>query len=201
MKNLWPILIICVSFCAFSGNNLAGILRVAEAAKRVVVPDFLDDVIDDEEDEAWKEWGSKKKDKEPAIEPFPDFSKMSASQIEAEVLKRQTGPAMGFVKLRLGVSRSREEVPVIAMKWSKLVRSGSIEAKFMAVDVNTIMFTMHQGQDIEELKDFVLRQAEAYELKVGERVFRRPGDPPLQQLIEMRSRERNNAKDISQDEL
>lgn len=34
-----------------------------------------------------------------------------------------------------------------------------------------------------QLKDFVLNQAEAYEMKIGDQVFRRPGDPPLEELV------------------
>ena len=40
-------------------------------------------------------------------------------------------------------------------------------------------------------------QPEAYEFKIGDRVFRRPGDPPLDQVIEMLQKH----KDKSQDEI
>jgi hypothetical protein len=33
------------------------------------------------------------------------------------------------------------------------------------------------------LKDFVLNQPEAYEIKIGDQVFRRPGDPPLEEVL------------------
>ena len=45
----------------------------------------------------------------------------------------------------------QEEIPVIAMRWSKVLRTGSVEVKFMAVDLSTIMFTIERGQDIEEV--------------------------------------------------
>ncbi|XP_057824895.1 uncharacterized protein LOC131036901 [Cryptomeria japonica] len=157
--------------------------NIAEAKKVVHIPDELDDVVDDEEDEEWKEWGKPK----PKIQPFdppPDFNGMDPSQIQAEMLKRHSGPSIGFVKLRLDVPRMKEEVTGIAKKWTQLLRTGSIEAKFMAVDVNTVMFTMEQGQDTAELKDFVLSQPEAYEFKLGQHAYRRPGDPPLEEVIE-----------------
>lgn len=34
-----------------------------------------------------------------------------------------------------------------------------------------------------QLKEFLLNQPEAYEVKIGDQVFRRPGDPPLDQVI------------------
>ncbi|KAB1214350.1 hypothetical protein CJ030_MR5G000849 [Morella rubra] len=159
-------------------------VRVADASKRKVhITDDLDDVVDDEEDEAWKQWG-KKSTPSPESDLQPsDLSKMSMSEIQAEMMKRQAGPAMGFVKLRLGVRRSRDMVTETAMKWTKVLRTGAIDAKFMAVDLTTIMFTMEIGQDTAELKDFVLSQPEAYEIKIGDQVFRRPEDPPLEEVL------------------
>lgn len=29
-----------------------------------------------------------------------------------------------------------------------------------------------------------MKQPEAYEIKIGDQVFRRPGDPPLEELVE-----------------
>lgn len=42
-------------------------------------------------------------------------------------------------------------MPQIAMQWTNILRTGAVAAKFMAVDVNTIMFTMEKGQDTEEV--------------------------------------------------
>lgn len=73
--------------------------------KRVSIPDELDDVADEEEDEEWKRWGQKTT--KPDLPPPPDFSRMSPLEIQAEMMKRHTGPSLGFVKLRPGVPRSR----------------------------------------------------------------------------------------------
>ncbi|XP_020261430.1 uncharacterized protein LOC109837547 isoform X1 [Asparagus officinalis] len=168
-----------------------GFIDVSLGKKRAVsIPDDLDDVVDDEEDEAWREWGRKKAKEEEGFKP-PDLSKMNPMEIQAEMLKRHVGPAFGFVKLRLGISRTQEEITTTAMRWSKVLRTGSVEVKFMGVDLSTIMFTIERGQDIEELKEFVLSQPEAYEMKIGEQTFRRPGDPPLEEVIEMLRRKRN----------
>ncbi|XP_010255305.1 PREDICTED: uncharacterized protein LOC104596024 [Nelumbo nucifera] len=171
------------------------IVRLADGGKRVHIPDELDDVIDDEEDEAWKEWGKKSSPSQEFDPPPMDLSGMELSQIQEEMMKHHFGPSFGFVKLRLGVRRSAEMVAETAMKWTKVLKTGSIEAKFMAVDGNTLMFTMERGKDTTELKDFVLSQPDAYEIKIGDRVFRRPGDPPLEEVIEMLHRDKNKAED------
>lgn len=67
---------------------------------RIHITDDLDDVVDDEEDEAWKEWGSKKSP-EPEFDPPPVYlSDMDFTKIQTEMMKHQTGPAFGLVKLR-----------------------------------------------------------------------------------------------------
>lgn len=83
-------------------------VHFAEGAKRRVhIPDDLDDVIDDEEDDAWRQWGKKSAPSSDFDLPPPeDFSNMDISRIQAEMAKRQSGPAVGFVKLRLGVPRT-----------------------------------------------------------------------------------------------
>lgn len=45
------------------------------------------------------------------------------------------------------------------------------------------------------MKDFVLSQPEAYEIKIGNEVSRRPGDPPLEEVVEMLHREKNKVDD------
>ena len=47
---------------------------------------------------------------------------------------------------------------------------------------------------ILQVKDFVLSQEEAYEFKVGDSVFRRPGDPPLDEVVAKLEAEKRAAK-------
>lgn len=176
---------------------VAGIELAAGGKRSVQIPDELDDVVDDEEDEAWKEWGKRSAPPTKFDPPPTDFSGMDLSEIQAEMLKRHSGPAFGFVKLRLGVRRSPDMVAEIAMKWTKVLRTGAIEANFMGVDISTVMFTMEKGQDITELKEFILNEPEAYEVKIGDQVFRRPGDPPLEEVVEMLDKEKNKEKSDS----
>ncbi|KAG5538360.1 hypothetical protein RHGRI_019069 [Rhododendron griersonianum] len=171
--------------------------RFAEGGQRKIhITDDLDDVVDDEEDEEWKQWGKKPR---PEYDPPPtDFSDMDLPQIQAEMMKRQFGRVFGFVKLRLGgAKRTRDMVSDIAMQWSKLSRTGAIETKFTGFDLGTIMFTMERGQDSLELKEFILNQPEAYEIKIGEQIFRRPGDPPFELLLEKLHNDRNAADNAS----
>ncbi|KAL2643154.1 hypothetical protein R1flu_010741 [Riccia fluitans] len=157
-----------------------------EAGKRRVhIPDDLSDVVDNEEDEAWKEWGKPKPRLRPEYDPPPDFKDgMDVGEYQKELIKRQFGPSMGFAKLRIDVPRELDEAPRIAGKWTELLKTGSIDSNLVAVDKNTIMFTIPNGQDALEVKDFVLSQPEAYEFKLGQNTFRRPGDPELEVVIE-----------------
>ncbi|KAM3231372.1 hypothetical protein ACQJBY_061509 [Aegilops geniculata] len=155
----------------------------ALAAKRAAIPDDLRDVVDDEEDEEWRHWGAGSGTRDVPDRPPPDLSRMDPAALRAEILRGHGGPSLGFVKLRPGVRRTREEVAGVATRWSNVLRTGSVAAKFVAVDFGTLMFTMERGRDMRE--EFILGQPEAYEFKVGDQFFRRPGDPPLDQVIQM----------------
>lgn len=50
---------------------------------------------------------------------------------------------------------------------------------------------MHASFLFSQLKDFVLRQPEAYEIKIGDQVFRRPEDPPLEEVLAKLHNEKN----------
>ena len=47
---------------------------------------------------------------------------------------------------------TKKDVPEIANKWTRVLRTGSFEAKFIVVDVKTIMFTVVNGKDIVDFK-------------------------------------------------
>lgn len=46
----------------------------------------------------------------------------------------------------------------------------------------------------------MLSQPESYEIKIGDQVFRRPGDPPLQEVIEKLQKDKNKAYDTNPSE-
>lgn len=76
-------------------------------AKKVHIPDDLDDVVDNEEDEQWQAWGKPKPKSPPPFDPPPDMTDMPPEQIQEEMTKRTFGPSIAFVKLRLDVKRDR----------------------------------------------------------------------------------------------
>ncbi|CAI0458507.1 unnamed protein product [Linum tenue] len=162
--------------------------------KKFHITDDLRDVVDDEEDEAWKEWG-KKKTSDVFDPPPSDMSGMELEQIQEAFMKRTMGPVFGFVKLRPGVKRTPDTVADLARKWTKMLRAGAMELNLMGIDRSTIMFNMAEGRRSLELKEFVLNQPEAYEIKIGDNLFRRKGDPPLEQVIEQIHRAKNEASD------
>jgi hypothetical protein len=135
---------------------LAGPISTAAGAKRRAIPDDLRDVVDDEEDEDWRHWGAPAARRDLPNPPPPDLSRMDPAALRAEVLRGQTGPSLGFVKLRLGVRRSQEDVMGIATRWSSVLRTGSVPAKFVAVDFGTLMFTMERGRDLLEVRRTIL---------------------------------------------
>lgn len=165
--------------------------------RKVHITDELDDVFDDEEDDDWKEWGKKPS---PSFTPA-DFTKMDESKIKEEMMKRHTGPVIGFVKLRFGVRRTPDKVAELAMKWTHVLRTGAVGVRFTGVDLNTIMFNMDSIKDLEELKEFVFDQSDAYEIKMGEQLFRRPGDPSLDELIQKHNSEKDKADNASPEEV
>lgn len=103
--SFFPILLFLTLPLIFSPNG--EFVRFADGGKRIEITDELDDVVDNEEDEAWKQWGKKSTPPPDFDLPASDLSKMELPEIQAEMMKRQTGPAFGFVKLRLGVKRTR----------------------------------------------------------------------------------------------
>ncbi|PWA77864.1 mesoderm development candidate 2 [Artemisia annua] len=160
-------------------------INVTATKKRVHIPDDLHDVKDNEEDEAWIEWGQKKRMTVEEFDPPPEnFSDLDFTQMQEEVMKRQVGQSYGFVKLRLTDDpRTPNMVSEIAEKWTNLAKTGAIGVIFMGFDLTTVMFTLQNAQDTLEFKDFVLDQPEAYEIKMGDQLFRRPGDPPFEDLL------------------
>ncbi|KAF8033266.1 hypothetical protein BT93_D2005 [Corymbia citriodora subsp. variegata] len=170
---------------------------VGAAHRRIHIDDDLDDVVDDEEDEAWRQWGQRSTPPPPeddGFDPPPDPSSMDLGQFQEEMMRRHSGPTFGFVKLRLSVPRTRDMASEIAMKWTKVLKTGAVEVKFMGIDLNTIMFTMVKGQDTLELKEFLLDQPEAYEIKIGDQASRRPGDPPLEEVLEKLHKEKKPSR-------
>ncbi|KAG8073463.1 hypothetical protein GUJ93_ZPchr0006g45984 [Zizania palustris] len=142
----WPGTLVLVA-----GVLLCAAVETALGMKRVSITDDLRDVVDDEEDDDWRHWGTAPARGPGDDGPPPDLSRMDPAALQAELLRRHAGPSFGFVKLRVGVPRSQDGVVRIATRWSNVLRTGSVAAKFVAVDFGTLMFTMDRGQDILEV--------------------------------------------------
>lgn len=41
-----------------------------------------------------------------------------------------------------------------------------------------------------QVREFLLEQPDAYEIKIGERLYRRPGDPPREELVKLLQKEK-----------
>lgn len=50
------------------------------------------------------------------------------------------------------------------------------------------------------MKEFFLNQPEVYEVKIGDQLFRRPGDPPLEQVIKELQNKENNEEEEEEDD-
>jgi hypothetical protein len=77
--------------------------------------------------------------------PPPDLSR-NPPALRVELLRWQIGTSLGFVHLRVGNRRSREDVMGIATRCGSVLRTGSVVVKLVAVDFGTLMFTMNEGE-------------------------------------------------------
>ncbi|KAG8663781.1 hypothetical protein MANES_01G255500v8 [Manihot esculenta] len=150
-------------------TGMATFFRFADGGKRRIhIEDDLDDKSILSSDE---------------FDPAPsDLSNMDMSQIQ-ELMRKQHWAGFWVRKLQFGVRGTPEMVAAIAMTWTKVLIIEAIKVKFMGVDTSTIKFT-EKGQNMVELKEFILNEPEAYEIKIRDQVFRKPGGPTLEEVIE-----------------
>eukprot|EP00245_Coleochaete_scutata_P005611 TRINITY_DN19273_c0_g1_i1.p1 TRINITY_DN19273_c0_g1~~TRINITY_DN19273_c0_g1_i1.p1 ORF type:complete len:211 (+),score=55.48 TRINITY_DN19273_c0_g1_i1:89-721(+) len=163
------------------------------AKPKIHISDDLHDVVDSEEDEEWKEWGKPKRTIDPT-----EVDRLNAMSSEDAVnhLKSKgpdSGPTMVFVKLRMD-GRSPEGTSEIVVRWRNLLKTGGIGASIFPVDQNTLLLNLEFGQDVDELKDFVLSQDDAYEIKIGENTHRREGDLSMEELAKKEFEEQQAKK-------
>lgn len=52
-----------------------------------------------------------------------------------------------------------------------------------------------------QLKEFIFEQSEAYEIKMGDQFFRRPGDPPLDEVIQKVNSLKEKAENVAHLEI
>lgn len=145
---------------------------------RLKVPTDLSDVEDDEEDDAWREWGQPKVPKDVYKDGRVDFG-----AVQKMAAYRMKGPAWGFIRLQYDRHRTREKVVQLGHAWTGLMLTAHVKAKFFVLDTNTLYVRLEDERQIEEVVEFVLEQEDGYEVKVGDRFFRQPGDPPSTEVV------------------
>eukprot|EP00854_Cymbomonas_tetramitiformis_P010418 gene10418-12321_t len=148
--------------------------------KKVRVPKDLRDVVDNEEDEAWKEFGRDAGTFDPT-KPDPDPIDWSQPTVDVAKLlkKQQRGPQLAFARLKPDDTgkRTKEDVDKVGFRWASLLGSGGMTGnKMYAIDSDTILINLDDGTDIEEVKRFVLLQVEADEFEWNKKIYRRDGD-------------------------
>lgn len=63
------------------------------------------------------------------------------------------------------------------------------------------LFRMSHTLSCQQLKEFVLDQSEAYEIKMGDQFFRRPGDPSLDEIIQKHNSEKGKEDNTGPEEI
>ncbi|GBG69167.1 hypothetical protein CBR_g3867 [Chara braunii] len=149
---------LAVVFCQFSL-----FLSVMVAKPHVRIPDNLEDVVDDEEDEEWRRWG-RFKSYPPKNDPdtLVDFSGMGANEV---VRSSRPRGAICFAKLREGAFATKEETRAAGTRWSDVMLSGGLYHKSYVVDENTVAFTPEDTDMVDEMKRFLLLQPEISEFQ------------------------------------
>jgi len=170
------ILLVSLIFVSHIAQEVNALKRRAKS-----IPDDLSDVVDDEEDEEWKNWGKKK---EPVEDKEDIGFEIGNGPIDVSKLmnKQASGPQLAFARLRPDPKRTKEDVDEIGSIWSALLRTGGMADQIYAIDEGTILISILDGKYMDEIKSFVLSRDEAYEFEWKNNKTRRPGDPPLESL-------------------
>lgn len=100
------------------------------------------------------------------------------------------GAQLAFVKLTPKSGRSKADVEALASKWTQLLRLGAESHKVYAVDKELIIIQIDGSDQIEEVKNFILQQDEAYEFEWNKQAFRKTAeDVPYDQLKKLRTKD------------
>jgi len=133
------------------------------AAKRGPrIPDDLENVVDSEEDEAFKAWGQRKV-KEEGLPKTP-----------------QGGAQLAFARLTPDPTgeRTLDDVNVIASRWATLLRSGGMSETVYAVDDSTVLISLPDGNVISEVREFLWSQAAVQSFEWNSQVWLKGEDRP-----------------------
>lgn len=171
---------------------LAPAPRKAAGAPRVHIPDDLEGVVDDEEDEDFAAWG-RNRVKEDAPGGVGGGGGPQAMDVDAggnidvaKLMKKQaSGPQLTFARLKPDPAGKRtiDDVNALGAKWASLLRSGGMSEKVYGIDENTVLMSLTDGSAMDEVREFLWLQEEVEEFEWNQQVWRRGSDqaqPPKQ---------------------
>ena len=166
--------------------------RCVEAKPKPRVPEKLDGVVDDEEDEEYKRWGMTKRqlamEKEMEGEGGPsgdgglDLSSLTNGGGGFDAMAAaSSGTQMTFVKLAPpadGSTRTKKDVDELSGKWATLLRSGGMSESLYAIDVDTVLITLPDGKYMSEVREFLWQQEEVENFEWNSQVWKKGESVP-----------------------
>ena len=166
--------------------------RCVEAKPKPRVPEKLDGVVDDEEDEEYKRWGMTKRqlamEKEMEGEGGPpgdggfDLSSLTNGGGGFDAMAAaSSGTQMTFVKLAPpadGSTRTKKDVDELSGKWATLLRSGGMSESLYAIDVDTVLITLPDGKYMAEVREFLWQQEEVENFEWNSQVWKKGESVP-----------------------
>ena len=157
--------------------TLLSLLASAAARPRARIPDDLDNVHDDEEDEEFRAWGRTGARAAAGGEGDP------RGDLPAFTQPGVSGQQLTFARLVPDPTgaRTREDVDKLGSKWADLLRSGGMSEKIYAIDHDTVLISVKDGAYMPEVREFLWMQEEVAEFEWNSRVWK-PGsefpEPP-----------------------
>ena len=169
--------------------------RCVLAKPRPRVPEKLDDVVDDEEDDEYKSWGMTKRqlamerEMEGGGPPGGGGGGFDLSELTKggkgggfdALAAASSGPQMTFVKLNPppdGSTRTQKQVDELSGKWATLLRSGGMSENLYAIDVDTVLINMADGKYMPEVREFLWEQDEVESFEWNSRVWKKGESTP-----------------------
>ena len=157
--------------------TLVSLLASAAARPRARIPDDLDNVYDDEEDEEFRAWGRTGARADAGVDGD------SSDDLSAFTQPGISGQQLTFARLVPDPTgaRTREDVDKLGSKWADLLRSGGMSEKIYAIDHDTVLISVKDGAYMPEVREFLWMQEEVAEFEWNSRVWK-PGsefpEPP-----------------------
>ena len=157
--------------------TLVSLLASAAARPRARIPDDLDHVYDDAEDEEFRAWGRTGAREDAGVDGD------SSDDLSAFTQPGISGQQLTFARLVPDPTgaRTREDVDKLGSKWADLLRSGGMSEKIYAIDHDTVLISVKDGAYMPEVREIQWMQEEVAEFEWNSRVWK-PGsefpEPP-----------------------